>query len=558
MKIFRSVISTALILSILLTALISCSSNKGDEAENKGLDISNYTIVRQDSMKTAHVQNVVTFKKLILEYTGADLTVKSDWIGRNETLDESGAEILIGKTNRTASIEALAELEDKEDSAYIIRSTGNKIVIVGKTDETLRKALKIFMNSYIMTSKGGNKLNIESDHNELSNVNAESIIFDNMTEFFVEYQTDLASPRKGTSLSYSYETLIQLNHNGKNNGTLIASHAGLFGMSSDNGYKIYKSTDDGNTWEHISTAIDRYTVGVSDCVLQPCLYELPVDMGDFKAGTLFLGGCSRGSSRLGKQFSSITLYYSTDLGETWKAYYTMATGGNAESRTGVWEPFFIYEESTGRVYCYYSDETGEKNGATAQKLVYRYTTDMKNWSEVGTAISCDEPNYRPGMISIAKMGNGEYYMTYEMCGLSGCPIYAKKTTKLDDWGDISDYGTKVMAGKKSMGSAPWCAWTPAGGECGTLVVVAHHMVDGGPSIYGTGTDMFLSFDYGKTFIAIENPIPFRQLENSKCGYSSFVGFSADGSTMYYMNNPPCSDNEKETQAKVVFMRIKIW
>ena len=180
MKIVRSVISTVLILSMLLTALISCSSDKGDEAENKGLDISNYTIVRQDSMKTAHVQNVVTFKKLILEYTGADLTVKSDWIGRNETLDESGAEILIGKTNRTASIEALAELEDKEDSAYIIRSTGNKIVIVGKTNETLRKALKIFINSYIMTSKGGNKLNIESDHNELSNVNAESIIFDNM------------------------------------------------------------------------------------------------------------------------------------------------------------------------------------------------------------------------------------------------------------------------------------------------------------------------------------------------------------------------------------------
>ena len=557
MKIIKSAISLLLLASVMLTALASCGAGN-DKNEIKGIDISGYTIVRQDSMNTAHVQNVVTFKKKLLEYTGADLTVKSDWIGRNETLDESGAEILIGKTNRTASIEALAELEDKEDSAYIIRVTGNKIVIVGKTTDTLRKALKIFINSYILTSKGGNMLNLESTHNELSNVNPDSVMFDNMTEFYVEYTTDFVIPRKGTNLSYSYETLIELNHNGKNNGTLIASHAGLFGTSTDNGYKIYKSTDNGNTWEHISTAVDRHTPGASDCVLQPCLYELPVDMGDFKKGTLFLGGCSRGNSRNGGQFSAIALYYSTDLGETWKAYHTLAMGGTADSRTGVWEPFFIYEERTGRVYCYYSDETGDKNGDRAQKLVYKYTTDMKNWSDVGIAISCDEQNYRPGMISIAKMGNGEYYMTYEMCGISHCPIYAKKTTKLDDWGDISDYGTKVMAGKKSMGSAPWCAWTPAGGECGTLVVVAHHMVDGGPSIYGTGTDMFLSFDYGETFVAIENPIPFRQLENSKCGYSSFVGFSADGSTMYYMNNPPCSDSESENQAKVVFTRIKIW
>ncbi|MBE6607606.1 MAG: exo-alpha-sialidase [Ruminococcaceae bacterium] len=556
MKTFKSVMSVLLLLSFSFTALISCSSE--DDEEIIGIDISGYTIVRQEAMNTAHVQDVVKLKKAILEHTGAELTVKSDWLGRNEVLDESGAEILIGKTNRSASIEALSELEEKDDSAYIIKVTGNKIVIIGKTGETLRKAIKIFINDYIMTSKGSNKLYIEDGHNELSNVNPDSIMFSNMTEFYVEYTTDLAVPRKGSKLSYSYETLIQLCHNGEHNGTLIASHAGLFGNSSDNGYKIYKSTDNGNTWKQISIAIDRTNAGLSDNTLQPCLYELPADMGEFKAGTLFLGGCSRGNSRLGDKYSAVTLYYSTDLGETWKSYYTLATGGSAESRTGVWEPFFIYEESTKRVYCFYSDETGEKSGKAAQKLVYRYTTDMKNWSDVGIAISCKEEDYRPGMISIAKMGNGEYYMTYEMCGLNGCPVYAKKTTKLDDWGDIADYGTRVMAGKKSMGSAPWCAWTPAGGECGTLVVVAHHMVDGGSSIYGTGTDMFLSFDYGETFVAIENPIPFRQLPNSKCGYSSFVGFSEDGSTMYYMNNPPCSDDENEEQAKVVFMRIKIW
>ena len=43
------------------------------------------------------------------------------------------------------------------------------------------------------------------------------------------------------------------------------------------------------------------------------------------------------------------------------------------------------------------------------------------------------------------MGNGEYYMTYEMCGINHCPIYAKKTTKLDDWGDIIILSCKIFS-----------------------------------------------------------------------------------------------------------------
>ena len=70
------------------------------------------------------------------------------------------------------------------------------------------------------------------------------------------------------------------------------------------------------------------------------------------------------------------------------------------------------------------------------------------------------------------------------------------------------------------------------------------------------SDLFLSFDYGETFIAIENPITYTKDENDKCGYSPFLWFSEDGRTLYYMNSVTTDDTGK--QDKVVFARIKIW
>ena len=382
-----------------------------------------------------------------------------------------------------------------------------------------------------------------------------SLTLNNKTKLTVEKKSLIARPdTPDTRLCFSYPTMIKLAHNGDRNGEFVMAHASLFGSASDNGYRVYRSGDFGDSWEYISRAVDDFTPGVEDNVLQPCLFELPRDMGSFKEGTLFMGGCSRGRYPDGSGMSAVTLYYSEDIGVTWKAYHVLAMGGTAPDTAGVWEPFFIYEEETGRVYCFYSDETGEKAGPTAQKLVYKYTTDMENWSDIRISVDAPEPALRPGMIAISKMGNGEYIMVYEVVGIKGNPIYYKKTKNLDDWGDLTDYGNVVITDdQKTFGSSPWCAWTPAGGECGMLVVAANHMVQGGPSIYGTGTDLFVSFDYGKTYTAIENPIPFTPVANHKCSYSPYIGFSDDGHTMYYINNPEYGENCQQ----MIFARIRI-
>ncbi|MBE6619330.1 MAG: hypothetical protein E7626_06095 [Ruminococcaceae bacterium] len=583
MKKLKTLLSILLLLSLALGMFAAC---KDDDADQKPeapqvTDISQYSIVRPEDADEELIKFVTLFKQEMLRYTKTNLPVRSDDI----PVAEGAKEILIGETNRPESAAAKSALAKAPDNAFTVRATENSIVIAAKSDAGLIRAMKYFYMTYGAECDVDASLALLPGHVHNGTVDLDSLILDNYTEIIDKVTSTIAICGRDFDTTCGYETLIQLNHNGENNGTLFASYADYSGY----GYRIFKSTDEGKTWKHISTAIDTFNDSMTDrdnptkhkadnVCLQPCLYELPCDMGDFKEGTLFLGACSKGTGYYNKMetyTSSMTLYYSTDLGVTWKSYCNVDLAGNADAKNGVWEPFFIYDEATGRVYCYYSDESdeeGKKNGSGAQRLVFKYSTDMKTWvgqdGKTGVtdtpfyaidASNSDAYNFRPGMISIAKMGNGEYFMTYEMCGISGCPIYYKKTTDLANWPNVSDYGKPVKtADGYTFGSAPWCAWTPAGGECGTLVVVAHHNQDKWPITldqYGKvkGTDMLLSFDYGETFVAIKNPIPYYTFE--KTSYSPFVGFSEDGHTFFYLNNPP---DDKQSYQKVIFKSMKIW
>lgn len=589
MKNFKKIISIVLLSALALSILVSCKDEASEEppvTPPDVTDISAYTIVRPDDVSAELSKFITLFKKEMLRYTKTDLTVSSDY----GTTGEGAKEILIGETNRAESTAAMSALAKAPDNAFTVRATEDKIVVAAKSDAGLIRAMKYFYMTYASECDTDNSLSIMPGDVHNGTVNLKSTILENYTEISTNITSTIAISTRDFSGNCGYETLIELSHNGENNGTLFAS----FAAYATSGYQIYKSTNGGKTWQYISTAVDRYNNSMTDpknptkhsatnYCLQPCLFELPCDMGNFKEGTLFLGACSKGTGYYKgamTETTSMTLYYSTDLGASWTAYCNVDIAGNDPDDNGVWEPFFIFEKETGRVYCYYSDESNEsndKNGEGAQKLVFKYSTDMKTWvgkdNKTGVtddpfiAVNSSTYNARPGMISIAKMGNGEYFMTYEMCQLNsvkgdpyhGCPIYYKKTTNIAEWLNPSDHGTLIQtANGYTFGSAPWCAWTPAGGECGTLVVVAHHNQDKWPITRDEkgnvkGTDMLLSFDYGETFIAIENPIPYYTFD--KTSYSPFVGFSEDGHTMYYLNNPP---DDKQTYQSVVFKSMKIW
>ena len=360
--------------------------------------------------------------------------------------------------------------------------------------------------------------------------------------FAVERISDVYVPEDANSTAVcDYPTVIQLCHqkNPADNGKLLASFEQLGSTC-----PIYESADDARTWTFLGRATDDLNEGYCS-EWMPFLFELPADIGAFEAGTVILAGTSiTGEGITG---STVTLYAGTAPDWHFQAFCNVDQAGGLD--WGVWEPWLIYEEETGRLYCFYSDDS---DAVCSQKLVYRYTTDLISWSEKRDCVACADPALRPGMVSVTKMGDGGYFMAYEMVGIEGNPIYCKTAASLDGWGDASDPGAVVCAAGKTFGSSPCAAWSPAGGKCGTLIVTAKHPVSGKSA---TGTDLFLSFDYGRTFAPVANPIPYTLEGHERCGYSPSLFVSSDGAAVYYVNNPSCyAAAYKITAAKIVLSK----
>lgn len=102
-------------------------------------------------------------------------------------------------------------------------------------------------------------------------------------------------------------------------------------------FPIYKSADHGVTWEYISNVTD--TVNGWGLRYQPFIYELPVDIGAYKAGTVLVAGNSIPTNL---SETKIDVYASTDAGYTWEFVSSVARGGEALPNNGltpIWEPY---------------------------------------------------------------------------------------------------------------------------------------------------------------------------------------------------------------------------
>ena len=90
-------------------------------------------------------------------------------------------------------------------------------------------------------------------------------------------------------------------------------------------FPIFKSTDGGKQWEHISNVTDQ--VNGWGLRYQPFLYFLPQQIGTYPAGTLLLAGNSIPEDLSATQ---IDVYASLDQGYTWEFVSRVASGGEAE------------------------------------------------------------------------------------------------------------------------------------------------------------------------------------------------------------------------------------
>ena len=509
-----------------------------------GLDISDYTVIRPDGAKSAFLKSASQFKKDLNEYVSENIGIADDYIKRGDSEDPSQKAILLGETNREATAAALATLASKNlDNAYIIKVSENKIVICGTDDYTTVKAMKYFMNNFVKSAPSNGHIEIEDNFEYICENAGEGSILANGSLVSIEQISKIHGPSStDPSPTYTYPRILEVQYDEKNKGTLIATAEGL----DKEYYRIFKSVDGGKSWELITTV--REQIGKSFLVAnwQPYLYELPCKVGEMEAGTLLLAGCSRDRSTA--SITRMCIWRSSDCGLTWEEYTIVDEGGNLDIG-GMWEPFLMCDDD-GKLVCFYSDES-EYNVHSGQKLVFRVSEDGENWGDKKYVVSATDNALRPGMITVTRLGNGKYFACYEIVGMAGNPIYCKISDSLTDWGAPDDLGKVIEANGKKLGSSPHCVWTPLGGENGTLFVTGCFMASGSSQ---TGTDLFISTDYGRTWQTIDNPLPYTRTDDHRFAYSPGFYLGADG-TVYYVNDVN-SKISKKADIKLAILKVE--
>ena len=349
------------------------------------------------------------------------------------------------------------------------------------------------------------------------------------------------------STGISYTRIIQL-HNGTaaDNNALLATFAehsrGIQeedGTKYEVGYPIYRSNDLGQSWEFITRIFDPVNDSTQRAEWMPTFYELPENFGEFKKGTIFLVGTSHDD--LQETNTAIQLYASFDGGYNWEFISTVVTGGAALAneekgieKEGVYEPEL--ELINGELVCYYSDETSEKY---SQRIAYKTSKNGYDWSDSVDVVAIEGETHRPGMPIVTKTANG-YFMVYEMVGeLDGACHYRTSADGLN-WGDKTNIGTAIVSGDYAPFAAPYCEWTPYGGDNGTLFVSSANITESDVLSY------FVSQDNGATWSVIDHPVEADDRDGS--GYSNGMTFSADGKILFAINNPAETTTETEDEA----------
>lgn len=254
----------------------------------------------------------------------------------------------------------------------------------------------------------------------------------------------------------TYARVVRLEHAGPDNGRLLATFEHDYHDGSPAELIIRSSSDDGRTWDTLSTIADPLT-GPGHPVSrmwQPFIYEFPRTLGDFPAGTLLLAANMVPADGARTQFYT---WRSTDHGHSWQPVGLLQEGGTFGK--GIWEPFLTMDRR-GRLLAYFADE--RRAPEHSQMIVHVASEDGgESWGpvieDVRSAVSAD----RPGMPSVTRMGpNGEFVLSYEVCGRPHCEVRYKVSPDGDRWRP-TELGQRVVTSDgRYPGHSPYVTWLP--------------------------------------------------------------------------------------------------
>ena len=558
---------SAVVLIICSLVLVSCANDNNTPAgttsgttaattavtttnspDSNLLNASDFVVIRPQSLDSDLALAVKNLRNELNSRLDLSLKIANDLIKKDDTSYITAKEILVGETNRAESAAAMEALTADANATYRIGYDGLKITIVAKDNESFVYAISEFLRLYASSEEKG-MLNITDSFSVMGKYSSSVDILENFAAVEILSTSTIQDTKRGRYWP-TYGRILQLKHNGENNGTLYATS-----QWSQKSFPVYKSTDDGKTWSLIAQVSEQLDKTLT-ANWQPHIFELPCQVGEMPEGTLLLAGCAY---KPGVTDTYMCIWRSYDLGKTWEEFTVVDQGGGTDIDDGMYEPFLICDED-GSLVCFYSDETEVwQNGG--QRLVFRVSKDGVNWGEKKYCVAPKNTKLRPGMVSVAKMGDNGYILTYEMIGQDGGPTYVKTSDSLTDWGDGSELGHRVATDLGDVtGCTPYIEWTPAGGEYGTVICAGRF--GGNKNIGHVMSKLFLSFDLGKNWYAFENPLEYNYdfdnwtTPNFAYSFGFFVG--SDGSIYYINNVEPAIEADKQLCSDLKMAKIKIY
>ncbi len=165
----------------------------------------------------------------------------------------------------------------------------------------------------------------------------------------------------------------------------------------------------------------------------------------------------------------LLLIRSESIRLTWEFVSVVATGTAPNTTNGahpIWEPFImVYDD---QLTVYYSDQRDPLHG---QKLAHQSTRDLVHWGPIVNDVAYANYTLRPGMTTVARIGNGKYMLSYELAFAAEVP-YAVHYRIADNPLEFDTAESHLLKSQDGTipAACPYTVWTPAGGPHGTIVV----------------------------------------------------------------------------------------
>ena len=175
---FARILSLILAVLLLTCSFVACGTKEdGADDTAKGADqqteaitlhvvessYTGYTIIRDYKASGTVLGAVSSMQSSFADYLGCDIQVKECYTDREEAEDiVTDLEILVGNTNRPESAQVADGLKTND---YKIDIVGEKIVIVGGSDDATEKAISKFMVGLIQAQGNKNEVKQEIKQN---------------------------------------------------------------------------------------------------------------------------------------------------------------------------------------------------------------------------------------------------------------------------------------------------------------------------------------------------------------------------------------------------------